>query len=80
MDRGRLRVTPARRRWVVGWAFVAAAAALAVVNLTNEFTEVHFLPGAHTPFYLLLLAASGMAGASLLAGGRARDDSTRRNA
>lgn len=79
MDRSPCRGVPARRRWVAGWALVTMAVALALVNLTNEIRDAHFLPGAHTPLYLLLFVSSGLAGASMLAK-QADDDTIRRSA
>lgn len=67
MDHIRLRGVPSRRRWVAGCALVSMAVALAVVNLIDEFRDAHFLPGAHTPLYLLLFVSSSLAGASMLA-------------
>lgn len=79
VDHSRRRGILARRRWVAGWALVAVAVALAVVNLANEFRDAHFLPGAHTLLYLLLFVSLGGVGVSLLAR-QADGDTTRRSA
>ncbi|MGH3902847.1 MAG: hypothetical protein ACRDTE_01405 [Pseudonocardiaceae bacterium] len=48
---------------------VGCAVLIAVVNLVDEVGGAHLIPAAHTPVYLVVFAALGIAGILVLVSG-----------
>ncbi len=53
----------------IGWVLVGCAVLIAVVNLVDEVGGAHLIPAAHTPVYLVVFAALGIAGILVLVSG-----------